>query len=192
MNIRAVLLASLFGTGAALPAFACSCPPIADAATQAEGYDFIGVVTVGEVIEIETEEQKADAAAFNEFNADYENALLAYIEGIEAGEEMPSFDDYMDAFYDASTYTPSPMSGQPSTLTQMKVSRVLKGETSKTIFVRSPPANPLTCGVTYRPDGELLLLARGADGMYSTWMCDMAQFPLADFKAALGEEPGAE
>ncbi|MEM5518539.1 hypothetical protein WNY37_16395 [Henriciella sp. AS95] len=128
------------GLGAGQAA-ACSCPPSQSAAQQAEGYDLIAVVEVGEVWDLESEP----------------------------------------------TDPPSPfIIGEH--ITQMKVQRVLKGEMSRYVLVKSADAGMPACGVNYRPDTELLLLAKGGEGVYSTWMCDRAQFPVEDFEAALDGE----
>lgn len=182
----ACLVLTAIALGGALPAHACTCPPEADAEAQASEYDFIGVVTVGEVFELKSEEEAAEAAAEKEHLNDYVDALIAYIEASAAGEDLPDFDTYMDEFYATSTYRPAPPSGS-SLLTQMRVDRVLKGEQAGVIFVRSASPGMPACGVRYRPGSEVLLLAKGGDGLYSTWMCSQPQFPLSDFEAALAE-----
>lgn len=41
-----------------------------------------------------------------------------------------------------------------------------------------------TCGVTFRPGERVILFARPNEGRYATGLCDMARFPLEDYRAA--------
>lgn len=167
------------------PALACTCPPFdGDAKAHAEEYDFIGMVQVENIFDLKSEAAEKDAKARMAFNGDLSNAMRAHIEAIEAGEEVPGLDQLLDEFYDKSNYMPPPYI-VTSTLTHMKVTRVLKGETSSAVFVQSSsPGNP-ACGVSYRPDAEIFLFAKGSAGLYSTWMCSGPRFPFEDYETAL-------
>lgn len=142
--LKKMILASGLAAALSMPALACTCPPIEDAAAQAAEYELVAIAVV------DSTEETAPAP----------------------GEQ-------------ASPYG-------PSTVTEMTIRRVLKGAAGQTVTVKSPPASPVTCGMSYRPgEREILLLTNAReDGTYSTWMCDLPQFPTADFEAALagGEE----
>ena len=172
----------------AAPALACSCPPASSAEAQAENYDFVGIVTVGEVMTLQSKAQTEETEASSKFESDYSNMLLDYIERREAGEDLAPFEEFERAFYANATYRPPPYPIPAVRLTQMKVNRVLKGENATFMFVRSSDPGMPACGVVYRPETELLLLAKGEDGLYRTWMCDQAQFSVEEFADALSNE----
>lgn len=176
---------ALLGVG---PVLACSCPPASSAEAQAENYDFVGIVTVGEVMTLQSKAQIEETEASSKFNNDYSDMLLDYIERGDAGEDLAPFEEFERAFYANATYRPPPYAIPAERLTQMKVSRVLKGESATLVFVRSSDPGMPACGVVYKPETELLLLAKGEDGLYRTWICDRAQFSVEEFADALNNE----
>jgi len=167
------------------PALACTCPPFQGSVAQhAEDYDFIGVVQVGTVFELSSVAEKEQAEARFSFYADFRHVLYEHVEAIEAGEQVPSLDELEDQYLDQSNYMPPPYTIS-STLTQMKIQRVLKGEKASSIFVKSnSPGNP-ACGVRYQPETEVFLFAKGQDGLYNTWMCSGPRFPIEDYETTL-------
>ncbi|MEO1552947.1 MAG: hypothetical protein AAFR82_03360 [Pseudomonadota bacterium] len=167
------------------PALACTCPPFEGTAGEhAEAYDFIGVAQVGTVFELVSEAEKEQAGARLERTEGFLDLLYEHVEAIESGASVPSLEELENAYNDDSSYFPSPYT-VTSTLTQMKVKRVLKGEKAASIFVKSnSPGNP-ACGVRYQPETEIFLFAKGEDGLYSTWMCSGPRFPIEDYEGAL-------
>ena len=174
-------------TAGTAPALACSCAPAESAEAQAAGYDLVAVVTVGESWEMESESRTAEAEAYKAFQDEKAEALRTYAESLAAGEDAPPLNEFMNNFYSQSTYRPAPhVIG--SHLTIMHIQSVLKGEMSRHVVVKSMDPGMPACGVRYRPGAEVLLLARGDNGVYHTSMCDQAQFPLEAYEAAIETE----
>lgn len=173
------------GLMALSPALACTCSPFeGDAKAHADEYDFIGMVEVETIFDLKSDAEEKNSAALRAFYDGLSDVMEAHIEAIEAGEDVPSLDELQDEYYENSSYRPPPYI-VTSTLTHMKVKRVLKGEKSSAVFVRSSsPGNP-ACGVSYRPDAEIFLFAKGGEGLYSTRMCSGPRFSFEDYEAAL-------
>ena len=75
-----------------------------------------------------------------------------------------------------------------SSLTLMHVQSVLKGEMARYVVVKALDPGMPACGIHFREDAEILLLATGKDGAYTASMCDLPQFSLAEFEAALEDD----
>ena len=75
-----------------------------------------------------------------------------------------------------------------ASLTLMHVQSVLKGEMSRHVVVKALNPGTPACGISFRQGAEVLLLATGEDGAYTASLCDLPQFPLADFEAALKDD----
>ena len=70
-------------------------------------------------------------------------------------------------------------------MTRLTVSEVLKGEDTDEVFIGSPPAGPPLCGINYRPETDVVILANTSDGRYGAWMCSIPMFTPEAYEAAL-------
>jgi len=79
----------------------------------------------------------------------------------------------------------SPHHGSHSFTTAFQVKSVLKGEEADTITLHHNAISAM-CGISFVKGYEYLILAyQKDDGTYSTGLCALPQFPLAEFEAAL-------
>lgn len=162
---------------------ACTCPPYPGAAQHAEEFDFVAyghVENIYPLNDMGLADQLAWEQAFNE-------ALYDYTLAREAGEDDRDIVQFEDDFYDANPMPPASFDNG-GTITRISISRVLKGGETEQIYLHSAAPGSPTCGIGFRPDTDIVVLAYENDGIYGAAMCSIPVFSREEYEAALSEE----
>lgn len=184
MRIASTILVALVSVVSVGAANACTCPPYQDAADHASRFDFVALGHVEDVYRLEDPEM----AVRYEYQQDYNDALTLYMLDKEAGDDTRTLREFEDAYEAENPPPPVGYNERGGTLTRLSVSKVLKGEDTSMVYIRSAPAGSPTCGMNYHPDTDIVILASGSDGKYGAWMCSIPVFSADAYEAALSED----
>lgn len=181
MHVRSAICASLIALASVGAASACTCPPYPSAADHASRFDFVALGHVEDVYRLEDPEM----AVRYKYQQDYNDALTVYMLDKEAGDDTRSLREFEEAYEVENPPPPFGYNERGGTLTRLSVSKVLKGEDTGMVYIRSAPAGSPTCGMNYRPDTDIVILASGSGGKYGAWMCSIPMFSAAAYEKAL-------
>ena len=185
-RLQALIVSGAASLALAEMAEACTCPPYADAAEHAAQFDFVAFGNVEDVWALPVED---GSEALFEYERAYTNALEAYVEAVQAGEDTRRLEEFSDDFYAENPpprRPPYPQGGVA--ISRISISDVLKGEETDQIYLHTGmPGNP-TCGVNYADDSDLMVLANNNGGRYGAWMCSLPRFSRDEYEAALSGE----
>lgn len=165
---------------------ACTCPPYRDAAQHAAQFDFVAFGHVEDVWQLPVDD---GSEAMFEYARVFTNALGAYVEAVEAGEETRRLEEFRDDFYAENPPPPRPPYPQGGgAISRISVSDVLKGEQTSQIYLHTGRPGTPTCGISYDEGSDVIILANENNGRLGAWMCSLPVFSREQYEEAVSED----